>query len=123
MITFPEWLRADREGRGLTQNGYADWLGVSHVTVNKYERSGVEPEKEFLIIVSSRTNTDIGFLSSIAYPRAVHNISGNVMELAQRIERLPKVKREVILALIEGLIFKQANHIHNKSQRIRRKHK
>lgn len=116
-ITFAEWLRTDRESRGMTQNEYSSWLGVSHVTVSKYEQPGVEPETTFLQIVSRRTNKDIGFLASIAFPNAVHNINVEIMELAQEIEMLPRIEWEILRALIKGKLFKEVKNVSKESKR------
>src|SRR5215216_6512971 len=45
----PAWntvLRALREARGVTQDGWATWLGVSEATVRRWERGVLVPNAE-----------------------------------------------------------------------------
>lgn len=80
--------------------------GLDHTTVSKVLR-GTVPALETLVSLSRALNISLITLLKLAYPDLPGiEISADTLVLAERLRQLSPAQREVIDALIRGLLFK-----------------
>jgi len=62
MNMFSEKLRQKRKEKGLSQAELARRIGVGRDSYNKYERTGVRPSHETLVLLAKELNVSIDYL-------------------------------------------------------------
>lgn len=63
-IEFKDRLKALREVNGLTQEEFADYVGVSRSAISGYETKGYQPSHEKLVKIAEKFEVSIDFLLS-----------------------------------------------------------
>ena len=59
---FSKRLQSKRIEKGLSQNALAKKIGLSRSLYNKYERAGIQPSYETLILLANELNTTVDYL-------------------------------------------------------------
>ncbi len=109
MPTFREFLLDEIKKRDMSVYAFAHWLGMTHTAINRLldERKNTDPSPKTLAIMSVKLNMPIETLFAMAYPdieNANFKSDPDAQALAQQIIELPAEKREMMQALIVGLL-------------------
>jgi len=103
---FGRQLARFRQQRGMTQQEFADELGISRELIGHYERRCENPSVEFIIKAATSLGITIDELLGIAPERERPGPSPKAQKLAERLSRMPRSKQAIILNMIEGAIDK-----------------
>jgi transcriptional regulator with XRE-family HTH domain len=102
-MPFANRLSELRKLRGLTQEGLANIVGITKTQIYRYERSGAQPTLDVikrLAIALSVTTDDLIFEEDERRPDKSLDL------LLEGISRLDPDEKNMIKALIEGVILK-----------------
>jgi transcriptional regulator with XRE-family HTH domain len=102
-MPFANRLSELRKLRGLTQEGLANIVGITKTQIYRYERSGAQPTLDVikrLAIALSVTTDDLIFEEDERRPDRSLDL------LLEGISRLDPDEKNMIKALIEGVILK-----------------
>jgi plasmid maintenance system antidote protein VapI len=109
-----DFLRHEMEKREMSNHSFADFIGVSHTTINKFvdfgERDIGFPSLEFLIKLAAGTQTDMRFLITLVVPDDVlfdAEVSPEYVHLSKQIEKLKPAYREIIRLIIDTELGKE----------------
>lgn len=111
-MTFAEFLQQEMRRRDLSVRQFAEVIGIDHSTLSKLMRfeKPPTPSTETLIAVSKATGVSLTTLIALAFPDLKNiEVTANVLMLAERIERLPPDKRDLIDSLIMGMLLKEGS--------------
>ena len=103
LMPFANRLSELRKLRGLTQEGLANIVGITKTQIYRYERSGAQPTLDVikrLAIALSVTTDDLIFEEDERRPDKSLDL------LLEGISRLDSDEKNMIKALIEGVILK-----------------
>ncbi len=106
MTELQEFVSNEMKRRGMSMREFADFVGVSHVTISRVldpSRAEYQGDIEFLVKLSKATKVSITSIVALAYPALAtetKDISAQV--LAEQIQQLPDAMREAVLAIIRG---------------------
>lgn len=103
---FGRQLAHFRQQRGLTQQEFAEELGISRELVGHYERRCENPSIEFIIKAAKILGITTDELLGVAPERDKPGPSPKAQKLAERLSRMPRNKQAIILNMIEGAIGK-----------------
>lgn len=102
-----DFLLSEMHQRRMSARAFADFVGVTHSTINKFlafgERDVGYPSIDFLAKVATATKTDIRYLIALVVPEAVlpdAEISLDAIRLSKKIEQLPEEHRKMIDAIL-----------------------
>lgn len=109
MPNFKDFLLEEMKKRNMSVHAFAHWMGMAHTTINRLldTRENTEPSAKTLAIMSEKLNVPIDVLFALAYPNienAQFRNDPEALALAQQITELPADKREMMQALIVGLL-------------------
>jgi transcriptional regulator with XRE-family HTH domain len=113
--TLGAFIHAEMLRRDMTAREFAEYVGVTHSTINKFLNHGIsntyagkpvgEPSVDFLVKLARATHTDICSLMALIAPD-VTTTNAEAQVIAERIARLPPDKREIIDSFLLGLTLK-----------------
>lgn len=115
--TLGAFIHAEMVHHNMTAREFADFVGVTHSTINKFLNHGIsntyggkqvgDPSIEFLVKLSKATHTDICTLVALVAPD-VSNTNARAHIIAERISRLPPEQQDMMDSFLLGLSFKGA---------------
>jgi transcriptional regulator with XRE-family HTH domain len=105
------FVRAEMDQRNMTTRAFAEFCGVSHMTIQRLSSETPDnrkngPELASILKIAAATGRDITAVLAIAYPEEFRNdpLSPHARIMAQRLERLPEdVRRDVEKAINDAL--------------------
>jgi transcriptional regulator with XRE-family HTH domain len=108
--TLGEFLREEIEQRNMSIRAFAEFMGVTHVTVLKFIEYGESedagyPSMEFLIKLARATHRDIRYIITLIAPDDVVLNGGpdpELLYLSKRINELPPEYRKVIEVIVSA---------------------
>jgi transcriptional regulator with XRE-family HTH domain len=109
--TLGSFILSEIEKRKMSARAFADMVGVTHKTINKFLNYGTKdvgyPSVDFLLKLARATNTDICYLMTLVDPNAPNfdHISPEDRALSTRIGNLPPHLRDAIDAMIIGAVL------------------
>ncbi len=101
-----DFLEQEMYERHMSARAFAEFLEVSHATINNLIRYGRQetgyPSVEFLIRLATATQTDIGYLITLVAPPELmrSELDPDVINMSQRILKLPPPYRKIIEQII-----------------------
>ncbi|MCC6976452.1 MAG: helix-turn-helix transcriptional regulator [Anaerolineae bacterium] len=102
-----DFLLSEMQERRMSARAFADFVGVTHSTINKFlgfgEREVGYPSVDFLVKLAAATKTDIRYLITLVVPESVlpdAEISTDAVRLSKKIEQLPEEYRKMIDAIL-----------------------
>jgi transcriptional regulator with XRE-family HTH domain len=104
-----DFLREEMRKRKMSNHAFADFIGVSHTTINKLVDFGYEdvgyPSLDFLIKLAQATQVDIRYLVTLVVPQSVL-INGldstpRQLYLSKQIEKLEAPYQQIIELIIQ----------------------
>lgn len=106
--TIGDFIREEMHRRGLSLRGFAEGMKSTHTTDARVIESG-NPQIDFLQRLSRFTGVSLDKLVAIAFPDYVHQVPAEVELIAERINGLSSLEREIILDILDGKLFKERN--------------
>jgi transcriptional regulator with XRE-family HTH domain len=104
------FVTSEMNKRGMSIRQFADFIGVSHPIISNIVNEGdSEITLKLLTSLAIATNTDVRVLVAMVVPNAVFRQDIDIIELAERIRRLPKEAQEIVRGFIKSDSFKGAN--------------
>jgi transcriptional regulator with XRE-family HTH domain len=104
--TLEEFVLAQMAQRDMSARQFAEFVGVSHSTVNRMldSRNEIPPSMEVLIKISNATRVNLTTLIQLSYPDIAldEGLSPSAQLLAQQFEELPDNIKDVIMTLINS---------------------
>lgn len=106
-----DFLRDEMNRRGMSANKFAEFIGVSHTSINKFLEYGEQdigyPSVEFVVKLARATNTDAGYVMSLIEPDVtmlpVHEMDERTLLHAKKYNRLSDNKRELVERFVQLL--------------------
>lgn len=100
------FILSQMKERNMSFREFADFVGISQSTISRMIRANkpTVPTVELLAKLAITTHTDIIELIDLAYPGIMEKarLSATAQVIAQRIDNLPKEKRDALIALFFG---------------------
>lgn len=87
---FGDRLKELREDMGLSQDDLAEILGVKQSTISSYETNAILPSLDIAVKIADYFSVSLDYLT--CRTKIMHNIN-----------TLPKISREIVLAIIQIL--------------------
>ena len=94
----------------ITLNKFAQQMGTSHTTIDRWLAGKTEPSLKQLSKLASATGTDVCYLVYMLYPEARPKRSPEVVRLADDIAGLPADMQKIIQSLLIGFIVQQRSN-------------
>lgn len=105
--TLSDFIRKEMEKRHMRAYNFAEFVDVSHTTINKFlgdvEEDTGYPSMEFLIKLATATQTDIRYLVTLVVPSETifnENFQPEIFDLSRRISKLPPEYRKIVEVII-----------------------
>lgn len=104
MNLLAAWMMDEMQARRMSQREFAEFVGVSHVTISRAVSSAEdppEPSPDFLIRLARATHTDVLALFLLAYPEAapLANDSAAARLAGDQFEKLPSHVQIVVAGI------------------------
>ena len=96
-----------REDAGLTVRGLAGQLGISHVTILKWEKAGRVSKTEFLVPMSQILGVTIEDLLGQPTPRRNSAPGGKLGQVFREVSELPRSQQNRIISFVEDMLTAQ----------------
>jgi hypothetical protein len=103
-----DFLVQEIQKRGMTNYSFAQFIGVSHTTINRLvdlnEGDAGYPTLDFFVKLAESTQTDIRYLITLVVPENVlfdTEISEQYLHLSKRIEMVSPPYRKIIELIID----------------------
>jgi transcriptional regulator with XRE-family HTH domain len=104
-----DFLRHEMQNRQMSNSSFAEFVGVSHTTINRFidfgERETGYPSIEFLIKLATATQTDMRYLITLIVPPDVlfeAETSPEFVHLSKQIELLKPAYQQIIKLIIDA---------------------
>lgn len=115
MTAFGDFIIKYINSHSLSLNKFAQQMGTSHTTLDRWIDGKTEPTIKQLLKLSSATATDVCEIVYLLHPEARPHRRPEVTRLADEIAALPPNMQELVDSLIVGMVVKQRNDNPNKS--------
>jgi putative transcriptional regulator len=103
-------MAAFRLAKGLTQAELAEALGMTRDQVVYYERDAKNPSMEVIERVAAFFGVSVGELfNDGAKTRRKPGPPSQFVQLAERLERLPRTQQKAVAAMLEGFLKQVAS--------------
>lgn len=103
---FGQRLSYFRKQRGMTQQEFADALGISRNLVLHYERNCSNPTMDFVLKASRMLEVSLDELFELKPEKEKSGPPPRVKKLSERLTGLPKTKQGVVLEMLESYLDK-----------------
>jgi len=102
---FGQRMAAFRAAKGLSQAQLAEELDMTRDRVAYYERASTNPSFEVIQRVAEYFNVSVGELfNDAAKGRAKPGPPSHFVQLAERLERLPRSQQKAVATMLEGYL-------------------
>ena len=102
---FGQRMAAFRAAKNLSQAQLAEELGMTRARVVYYERAATNPSFEVIQKVAEYFNVSVGeLLNDTAKGRAKLGRPSQFVQLAERLDRLPRSQQRAAIKMLEGLL-------------------
>ena len=106
---FGQRMTAFRVAKGLTQFELAEALGMTRNQIAYYERASTNPSMEAVEKIAVFFGVSVGELfNDTSKTRSKPGPPSQFVQLANRLEQLPRAKQKVVAEMLEGFL-KQAS--------------
>ena len=103
-------MAAFRVAKGLSQNQLANELGMTRARINYYERAATNPSMEVVERVAAFFGVTVGELfNDTAKGRTKPGPPSQFVQLAERLDRLPRSHQRAVANMIEGYLKQVAS--------------
>lgn len=104
------------DNNNMSRRALAEKMVVQHRTLNNYMNEDKSPTLYFLTRLSSATGYDLLTLVALVAPDNIHQVSADVMLLAQQIDKLPEPDRSIVIKLIKAALPKEPDNTHDENK-------
>jgi transcriptional regulator with XRE-family HTH domain len=101
---FGQRLSYFRKKRGMTQQEFADALGISRSLVHHYERSCPNPTTDFVLKATQTLDVSLDEFFELKPEKEKSGPSPKALKIAERISTLPRAKQSIVVGMLEGAI-------------------
>jgi transcriptional regulator with XRE-family HTH domain len=102
------FLAEQLQERRMSVLAFSEFVGVSHATINKFldfgEKDTGYPSVDFLIKLAKATGHDVRYILSLVVPSETlitNEVTPDVLDMSQRISRLPEQYRKIIAFILD----------------------
>lgn len=117
ITTLRDFILAEMLRKGMSQRQFAEFVDVNPSTIHRAVRDhdNPEPSIEFLSKLSRKCEVDIRVLVALVAPGEIVETNVETLLLAEMINRLPTVHREIIMRVIAATIAQLEKNITDES--------
>lgn len=88
----------------MTQQEFADALGISRSLVHHYERSCPNPTTDFVLKATKTLDVSLDEFFELKPEKEKSGPSPKALKIAERISTLPRAKQSIVVGMLEGAI-------------------
>jgi len=118
ITTLRDFILAEMLHRGMSQRQFADFVDVNASTIHRAVRDhdNPEPSIDTLAKLSRKCEVDIRVLVALVSPGEVIETNVETLLLAEMVNRLPPLHREIIMRVITATIAQLEQNIGDESE-------
>lgn len=110
--SLSDLIRFEMAARSMTQERFADFIGVTHSTISRTLSGETKPSSDTMYKLAITLELDIGIIAALAFPDATRR-DGQSMFLTAQILRMPDQKRNLLTAALLGFSIGSENELDN----------
>lgn len=111
-ITLGDFILTEMEKRDMSARQFAQFIGVSHGTINRFVDFGSKdvgyPSIDFIEKLAVATQTPISMIMELILPHLanqdIDSPDSEALLIAQQLQRLSEAERKTIYAMIRGVL-------------------